>query len=376
MSEDKKPEWSDSEHPEFFSSVIRKGVARKEENVSIEKKLRFQKKSKNEPTIEELYQGVLKGERSLIARAITLIESNAEHHFKKSQELLQRLLPHTGHAIRIGITGVPGAGKSTFIEAFGTFLCDLGLKVAVLAIDPSSSISGGSILGDKTRMEQLARDPRAYIRPSPSGGKLGGVHRKTRETMLICEAAGYDVILIETVGVGQSEVIVRNMVDFFMLLVLTGAGDELQGMKKGIMEITDGIIVNKADGDNKINALKTKEEYNRILHFLQPATKGWMSKSLTCSAVTHEGITEIWEMIQSFETSTKNSGVFHSRRREQTKDWIYSMIIDQLQVSFFNNSTIKQLLPKIENEVICGDRTVASAVEGLFEVYYDSFLKE
>ncbi|MFB6465891.1 methylmalonyl Co-A mutase-associated GTPase MeaB [Cytobacillus sp. Hz8] len=370
MNDDKKPEWSDPEHPESFSTVIKKGVIRKEEAVEIKKTSRFQKRSKNDPTIEELYKGVLTGDRSVIARAITLIESNAEHHFKKSQELLQRLLPHSGSSIRIGITGVPGAGKSTFIEAFGMFLCNLGLKVAVLAIDPSSSISGGSILGDKTRMEQLARNPRAYIRPSPSGGKLGGVHRKTRETMLVCEAAGFDVILIETVGVGQSEVIVRNMVDFFMLLVLTGAGDELQGMKKGIMEIADTIIVNKADGDNKINALKTKEEYNRILHFLQPATKGWVTKAHACSSLAQVGIEEIWNMIRTFEESTKENGVFYDRRREQTKDWIYAMIMDQLQVSFFQNPEVKLLLPKMENEVICGDRTVTSAVENLFKVFY------
>ncbi|WP_075982236.1 methylmalonyl Co-A mutase-associated GTPase MeaB [Bacillus massilinigeriensis] len=376
MSEDKKPEWADPENPDSFSTVIRKGISRKEEDVVVERTTHFQKKVQNAPTIDELYEGVLAGNRSLIARAITLIESNAEHHYKKSQELLQKLLPHCGKSIRIGITGVPGAGKSTFIEAFGTYLCDLGLKVAVLAIDPSSSISGGSILGDKTRMEQLARNPRAYIRPSPSGGKLGGVHRKTRETMLICEAAGFDCILIETVGVGQSEVIVRNMVDFFMLLVLTGAGDELQGMKKGIMEIADTIIVNKADGPNQMNALKTKEEYNRILHFLQPATKGWETKALSCSSITNDGIEAIWEMIQMFIKNTKSTGVFHDRRREQTKDWIYSMITDQLQASFFQNAEVKKLLPKIENEVICGDRTVTSAVENLFEVYYRTSIKK
>jgi LAO/AO transport system kinase len=285
---------------------------------------------------------------------------------------LQKLLPHSSKAIRIGITGVPGAGKSTFIEAFGTYLCDLGLKVAVLAIDPSSSISGGSILGDKTRMELLSRNPRAYIRPSPSAGKLGGVHRKTRETMLLCEAAGFDVILIETVGVGQSEVIVRDMVDFFMLLVLTGAGDELQGMKKGIMELADAIIVNKADGLNKKLALKTKAEYSRILHFLQPATKGWETKAFTCSALYKEGMDEIWKLIHTFEQKTKSSGAFDERRRSQTKEWMYSMIIDQLQFSFFYHEEVKPLLPKMENEVMAGNRTVTSAVEELFRAYYEN----
>lgn len=368
MEKDKNPEWFEEKNPEYFTSVVRKGV--QTENTSkFVKKTQYKKKPGSVINIEELVDGILAGDRSVLARSITLIESNAEHHFRHAQELLQKLLPHSGNSIRIGITGVPGAGKSTFIEAFGQFLCELGLKVAVLAIDPSSSISGGSILGDKTRMEQLARNPRAYIRPSPSSGKLGGVHRKTRETMLLCETAGFDIILVETVGVGQSEVIVRDMVDFFMLLVLTGAGDELQGMKKGIMELADAIIVNKADGANEKLALKTKSEYNRILHFLQPATKGWESKSFTCSAIYQRGMKEIWEMIKAFEENTKKSGVFEERRRVQAKDWIYSMIMDQLQFSFFYNQDVKSLLPKMENEVIAGSRTVTSAVEELFKVY-------
>lgn len=334
--------------------------------------IRFQKKIVKDPPIEELYHGVLKGERPTLARAITLIESNAEHHFVKAQELLQKLLPHSGKALRIGITGVPGAGKSTFIEAFGSYLCHLGMKVAVLAVDPSSSLSGGSILGDKTRMEELARNPKAFIRPSPSSGKLGGIHRKTRETMLLCEAAGFDIILVETVGVGQSEVLVREMVDFFMLLVLTGAGDELQGMKKGIMELADGIFVNKADGDNKFLAEKTKKEYNQILHFLQPATKGWSTRAQTCSALHHDGMDLVWNTVKTFEETTKHSGVFEERRRQQTKDWMKSMIIDQLQASFFYHPTVKELLPKYENAVMTGDKTVTSAVESLFQHYFQS----
>jgi LAO/AO transport system kinase len=335
-------------------------------------KKRFRKKQDvADISVDELEKGVRSEDRSMIARAITLIESNAEHHFQKGQQLLQRLLPFSGNSIRIGITGVPGAGKSTFIEAFGTYLCEQGHRVAVLAIDPSSSISGGSILGDKTRMGELANNPRAFIRPSPSEGKLGGVHRKTRETMLLCEAAGFDVILIETVGVGQSEVVVRNMVDFFMLVVLTGAGDELQGMKKGIMELADGIVVNKADGDNKPLAEKTRLEYKRIVHFLKPATKGWPTQVETCSALNYEGIDKIWQMIADFKNQTKLSDVFESRRRIQTKEWIYSMITDQLQSSFFHHPEVKNLLPKLENEVISGDRTVTSAVETLFNVYLD-----
>lgn len=372
MTGDKKPEWNDPNNPQNFSSVVRSGVEVPSEEIVGRKHGRFLKKGDKGPSIDELYNGVLRGDRTLLARAITMIESNAEQHFRMSQELLQRVLPHSGGSIRIGITGVPGAGKSTFIEAFGSYLCDLGLKVAVLAVDPSSSLSGGSILGDKTRMEKLARNPRAFIRPSPSGGKLGGVHRKTKETLVLCEAAGFDVILIETVGVGQSEVIVRDMVDFFMLLVLTGAGDELQGMKKGIMELADGIFVNKADGDNIINAEKTKKEYNQILHFLQPATRGWRTKAHTCSALREEGIQNVWETVKTFEEATKQSGVFEERRRNQTKEWIYSMIVDQLQFNFFYHPVVKELLPKFENEVIAGTRTATSAVELLFRQYYQS----
>lgn len=337
---------------------------------------RFYKKETLSPSIEELYEGVLNGDRTLLARAITLIESNASNHFVKAQTLLQKLLPHAENSLRIGITGVPGAGKSTFIEAFGSYLCDLGLKVAVLAVDPSSSISGGSILGDKTRMENLSRNPRAFIRPSPSSGKLGGVHRKTRETIALCEAAKFDVILVETVGVGQSEVIVREMVDFFMLLVLTGAGDELQGMKKGIMELADAIIVNKADGKNKEAALKTKAEYNRILHFLQPATKGWTTRAYTCSSLHHDGIEDVWKIITTFAKNTKQSGVFAEKRKLQTKEWIHALIVDRLQADFFSHSIVKELLPQYENEVIAGRQTVSAAVELLFQQYAQANEKE
>ncbi|KGM46203.1 methylmalonyl Co-A mutase-associated GTPase MeaB [Neobacillus niacini] len=369
MSEDLKPEWSDPNEPDKFSKLIKRGQELEGQPVTIEKNTVFQKRKSMEPTIEELVHGVLTGNRGQLARAITLVESNAEQHFHKAQELLQKLLAHSGKAIRIGITGVPGAGKSTFIEAFGTYLCDLGLRVAVLAIDPSSSLSGGSILGDKTRMEQLSRNPRAFIRPSPTAGKLGGVHRKTRESMLICEAAGFDVILIETVGVGQSEVIIRDMVDFFMLLVLTGAGDELQGMKKGIMELADTVLVHKADGANKEKAEQTRKEYSRILHFLQPATKGWASKAYTCSSLTGEGIKEVWDVIKDFELKGKSSGVFAERRKGQQRDWIYSLITDQLHYSFFHHPEVKLKLPQLENEVMAGEKTAATAVDILFHTF-------
>lgn len=369
MDEDKKPEWSDANEPNKCSSVIRKGLVQEGQSSSLQKNVRFQKRSSSEASVEELYEGVLSGDRGLLARSITLVESNAEQHFQKAQNLLQKLLTHSGNSIRIGITGVPGAGKSTFIEAFGTYLCNLGHRVAVLAIDPSSKVSGGSILGDKTRMEQLARNPRAFIRPSPAAGKLGGVHRKTREAMLICEAAGFDVILVETVGVGQSEVIIRDMVDFFLLLVLTGAGDELQGMKKGIMELADALIVHKADGTNKQKAEQTRKEYNRILHFLQPATMGWSTKAYTCSSLNGEGIEAIWEIVKAFQKKGKETGVFEDRRNGQKRDWIYSMITDQLQYSFFRHPDVRLMLPQLENEVMAGGKTVASVVDTLFHAF-------
>jgi LAO/AO transport system kinase len=330
-------------------------------------KSRFQKRGGTAFSLPDLYNGILQKDRSSLARAITLIESNAEQHFSFAQELIQKVLPHTGKSLRIGITGVPGAGKSTFIEAFGMHLCNLGLRVAVLAVDPSSSISGGSILGDKTRMEQLCRHPNAFIRPSPSEGKLGGVHRKTRETMLLCEASGFDVILVETVGVGQSEALIRDMVDFFLLLVLTGAGDELQGMKKGIMELVDAIVVNKADGDNKPLAIKTKKEYNQILHFLHPATSGWRTKAYTCSSLHCEGISEIWNVILEFEKNTKASRMFDERRKKQNKQWLYSMISDQLHYRFFQQPEVKSVLPGLERAVMDGEKSVSAAVFELFK---------
>ncbi|WP_456274112.1 methylmalonyl Co-A mutase-associated GTPase MeaB [Bacillus sp. AK031] len=330
---------------------------------------RFKKTSRPPQSIEEIIEGVKSGNRRDLARAITLIESNSQGHFKRGQELLKELAPYTGNSIRIGITGVPGAGKSTFIETFGEMLCQLGYKVAVLAVDPSSTVTGGSILGDKTRMENLSRNQNAFVRPSPSGGVLGGVHRKTRETMLLCEAAGYDVILVETVGVGQSEVIVRGMVDFFMLLVITGAGDELQGMKKGIMELADLIVVNKADGSNKPAAEKTRREYKGILHFLQPATKGWDTTAMTCSSLHNEGINEIWGAITEFEGKTKESGTFSERRKSQTKEWLHSMISDRVLSSFYHHPQVKNSFKHIEAEVISGNKTASQAVEKLMDLY-------
>lgn len=328
---------------------------------------KFRKKREEQIDIHQLSKEIRSGNRIALSRAITLIESSNSSHKELAQKLLQELLSYSGNSIRIGITGVPGAGKSTFIESFGSMLCDMGKKVAVLAIDPSSSLSGGSILGDKTRMERLSREPNAFVRPSPSAGTLGGVHKKTRETMLLCEAAGFDVILIETVGVGQSETYVRGMVDFFLLLVLTGAGDELQGMKKGIMELADGIIVHKSDGDNVSRAKRTVREYKQILHFLQPATPGWMSTSLAVSSIAKTGLQETWEMICKFEDTVKSKGFWNQRRVEQTKDWFHSMITDHLIESFYRNQETKQLLHSIEDAILHGEMTVTQGVNKVFE---------
>ncbi|MFC6039944.1 methylmalonyl Co-A mutase-associated GTPase MeaB [Paenisporosarcina macmurdoensis] len=326
----------------------------------------FRRSHKKEISVDDFSREIRHGSRLHLAKAITLLESTVAEDKRTGQRLLQELLPHTGNSIRIGITGVPGAGKSTFIEAFGKHLCEMGYKVAVLAIDPSSSISGGSILGDKTRMEELVRHENAFIRPSPTAGTLGGVHKKTRENMLLCEAAGYDVILIETVGVGQSETIVRGMVDFFMLLVLTGAGDELQGMKKGIMELADLLVVHKADGDNAKMSKKTAAEYEQILHFLQPATPGWTTKAMPVSSIEHIGINEVWQIIRKFKETLITSGVFEDRRQSQTKDWFHTMITDRLMDNFYELPDTKSQVKLLEHEILQGDMTVSQAVENLF----------
>ncbi|WP_235872246.1 methylmalonyl Co-A mutase-associated GTPase MeaB [Siminovitchia acidinfaciens] len=336
-----------------------------------ETRKKFIKRKQTEISAAEMVDAILSGDRTILSRAITLIESNAGRHKKTAEEILQSLLPRAGKSVRIGITGVPGAGKSTFIESFGLLLCNKGHRVAVLAVDPSSTVHGGSILGDKTRMEQLAKHPNAFIRPSPSGGTLGGVHRKTRETMIACEAAGYDVLLIETVGVGQSEVLVRGMVDFFMLLVLTGAGDELQGMKKGIMELADAVIVNKADGRNLELAKKTQREYKQILHFLQPATQGWTTPALTCSALFKQGIEEIWEMVLRYIEVTKASGLFQENRKMQAKEWLYALIKEELESAFFGDEKVKSLVPGIEKKVMDEEITVTKASGLLFDAFYD-----
>lgn len=318
---------------------------------------------------EELVKGVSAGDRKILSQAITLIESNSPKDFDKAQRVLQALLPYTGKALRIGISGVPGAGKSTFIESFGQMLCRQGCKVAVLAVDPTSSITGGSILGDKTRMQMLSREPNCFIRPSPAKGTLGGVARKSRETMLLCEAAGCDVILVETVGVGQSEITVRSMVDFFMLIVLTGAGDDLQGIKKGIMEVADAIVVNKADGDNLPKAIVTQGEYERMIEFIRPATEGWKTHAYRCSAMTKEGLMELWAVMKHFEKVTKEAGTFDKRRKSQTLSWVNSMIDEHLHNLFFEDPMIKGRLPAVMEAAVNGVISPSQAVTELIRVF-------
>ncbi|WP_338448241.1 methylmalonyl Co-A mutase-associated GTPase MeaB [Niallia oryzisoli] len=371
----KKPEWVPVDGGAEFTSRVVEGVmgedSKRKEKVNHASPLLTPRR--NRLSISGYIDGVRSRNRTIIAQTITLVESNNPKHMEKAQEVLKQLLPYTGKSIRIGITGVPGAGKSTLIEALGTMLCEQGHRVAILAVDPSSTVTRGSILGDKTRMEMLSRHPNAFIRPSASGGTLGGLNRKSRETMLVCEAAGFDVILVETVGVGQSEVTVRSMVDFFLLVMLTGGGDELQGIKKGVMELVDAILVNKADGDNKQRALTAKSEFNRILHYLQPITEGWNPKAYTCSALTGEGISDIWQVIQEFQNKTSESGVFWKRRRKQTIDWMYTMVEDYLRTSFFNDSDVSRSIPEIEKALINGEMSATMAAKQLLKTYEKIF---
>lgn len=356
MSEGKTylPEWAPEGGGAGFFSEVRPGT---DSDIAPYRP----KKRRAALTMDEYEKGVLSGDRTILARAITLVESNLPEHQEKSAELLRRVQPKSGNCIRVGITGVPGAGKSTLIEALGTKLCREGHKVAVMAIDPSSTRSGGSVLGDKTRMEELSREPNAFIRPSPSGGALGGVARKSRETLVLLEAAGYDIALIETVGVGQSEVTVRSMVDFFLLVLIAGAGDELQGIKKGVIEIADTILINKADGDNISHAKLAMTEMNQVLHYLQPATEGWNSRSMTISARTSEGLEELWKTVKEYEDNTKKSGVWMRRRRTQDVEWMHSMIEEALRNRFYRDPAIIATLPGLEAAVAEGTLPPAAA---------------
>ncbi|MDE2362318.1 MAG: methylmalonyl Co-A mutase-associated GTPase MeaB [Hyphomicrobiales bacterium] len=311
----------------------------------------------------DLANRVLSGDRASLARAITLIESRRSDHRAQAADLLQRLLPHTGAAFRIGVTGVPGVGKSTTIDTLGSNLTAAGHRVAVLAVDPSSSRTGGSILGDKTRMARLATDRNAFIRPSPSSGTLGGVAARTRETMLVCEAAGYDVVLVETVGIGQSETVVADMTDFFLVLMLPGAGDELQGIKKGVLEIADMIAVNKSDGANRTRAEAAAAEYLAALHILQPSSSVWKPPVVLVSGLANEGLDDLWSRIEDHRRKTTKAGEFDARRRAQQVKWMWSMLEERLLSRLRADPAVRKRLPALENAVAEGELAPTLAVE-------------
>ena len=318
---------------------------------------------------EELVEGIRSGNRVILSRAITLIESNREEDQKQAEDLLQAILPDTGKSFRLGITGVPGVGKSTFIESFGTLLTEKGKKLAVLTIDPSSQRTKGSILGDKTRMEELARNPNAFIRPSASGSTLGGVSGKTREVMLLCEAAGFDFIIIETVGVGQSETHVHGMVDFFLLLMLAGAGDELQGIKKGIMEMADSVVINKADGDNLKAAKRAKVEYQNALHLFPANPSGWIPQVKTCSALDKSGLEEVFEMLTKFQTQVVGNGFFDKNRANQQVSWFKENLNELLKISFFKKPEVQQRYQEKLQEVQSGKTPALNAAYDVLNAF-------
>lgn len=321
-------------------------------------------------SVDEYVSGILAGNRTILSQAITLAESSLQEHYGTAQAIIEKCLPFSTKSLRIGITGVPGAGKSTFIETFGLFITGTGRKLAVLTIDPSSELTKGSILGDKTRMEQLSIHPEAYIRPSPASGALGGVARKTRETIILCEAAGFDTILIETVGVGQSETEVHSMVDFFLLLMLAGAGDELQGIKRGIMEMADLIAITKADGPNKLVAEGARVLYQNALHLFPPTQSRWNPRVITCSALKNTGITQIWEIISDYVAFTKESGYFDELRRQQAILRMHNTINEYLHSSFYNNEEVKSLKPELERQLSEGSITSYRAALNLLDKYF------
>lgn len=320
----------------------------------------------------EYIEGVLKGDRVVLSRAITLVESNLPSDKQLAKEIIQAILPYSGNSFRIGITGVPGVGKSTFIEAFGKHLIRLGHRVAILSVDPSSRRTKGSILGDKTRMEELANKPEAYIRPSASGDTLGGVANKTGEAMLLCEAAGFDIVLIETVGVGQSETAVHGMTDFFLLLMLSGAGDELQGIKKGIMEMADMIVINKADGDNIRQSELARRQYENALHLFPQSDSGWTPVAGTASALKNIGITQVWEKIQEFKKLVDQNGYFLKNRKEQQIQWMYNNIHEELKQLFYGTDQIAERLKTLEQEVVEARLSPVKAAEIIIESFKKS----
>lgn len=355
--------------PEFGGLTVNEGIEPLP-SVSEDSVKRFLKNKKKKTfSVVQYVDGILNGDITILSQAVTLVESSKPDHQEIAQEIILKCLPFSGNSVRIGITGVPGVGKSTFIEAMGKFITSKGEKLAVLAIDPSSERTKGSILGDKTRMEELSSDPLAYIRPSPSAGSLGGVARKTRETIILCEAAGYKNIFIETVGVGQSETAVHSMVDFFLLLMLAGAGDELQGIKRGIMEMADAITINKADGNNVERAGLARIQYQNALHLFPATESGWKPKVLTCSAYMKTGIKEIWETIDEYLSMTKANNYFQYRRNEQSKFWMYETINEQLRNDFYQNETISEKLAEAENKVLKEELSSFVAARKLLDLY-------
>ena len=322
-------------------------------------------------TATEFVEGILRGEMSMLSQAVTLVESSLPEHQLIAQEVIEKCLPYAGNSVRLGITGVPGAGKSTFIEALGMHLVRKGHKLAVLAIDPSSERSKGSILGDKTRMEDLSVAKNAFIRPSPSSGSLGGVARKTRESIILCEAAGFDTIFVETVGVGQSETAVHSMVDFFLLIQLTGAGDELQGIKRGIMEMADGIAINKCDGVNVDRAKVAKAQYQNALHLFPPHESGWSPEAITCSSVEKNGIPEVWDMVDRYCKYVKESHFFENKRNSQSKYWMYEAINEQLKSHFYHNVEIRNMLEVSEKQVLSNELSSFVAAKKMLDHYFD-----
>ncbi len=319
--------------------------------------------------IAKLSNDVRSGNIRSLAKAITLIESRSPDHSRAAAELLDNLLPYSGNSIRVGISGVPGVGKSTFIEALGMLLIEQGHRIAILAVDPSSQLSGGSILGDKTRMEMLSREQNAFIRPSPTGDTLGGVARKTRETMLLCEAANYDVIIVETVGVGQSEITVASMVDFFLLLQLSNAGDELQGIKKGVMEIADAILINKAEGENRPKAELARQQYENALHLLKPKSTNWQVPAMLCSALHKQGIAETWQTIVNFSATMKQHDEFETKRHLQATDWMWTLVMDDLKDLFMRDKHVVGLIDQLQQGVSTGITAPGAAARRLIEAF-------
>ncbi len=361
------------EHPEnnekYKGLAVNAGIAQPSQvNPYLKQKKRIKRK---ELSVSEYVDGITKGDITILSRAVTLIESVLPEHQLLAQQVIEKCLPYSGNSMRIGISGVPGAGKSTSIDVFGTHVLEKGGKLAVLAIDPSSERSKGSILGDKTRMEKLSVHPNSFIRPSPSAGSLGGVARKTRETIILCEAAGFDKIFVETVGVGQSETAVHSMVDFFLLIQLAGTGDELQGIKRGIMEMADGIVINKADGSNIEKAKLAANHFRNALHLFPTPDSGWQPKVLTYSGFYGLGIKEIWDMIYEYFDFVKSNGYFEYRRNEQAKYWMYETINEHLRDSFYNNKTIKSMLAEKEEEVLSGKLTSFIAAKSLLDAYFN-----